>query len=99
MAWNLEAAKPKVPVKMFEMEKMPEGGAGGGLKVEQDRPEAQPVHSQVRRIKQDEARELLLRLQLLEIRPATSFREPAARQASPSPLRCAGSGQAISVGD
>ncbi|CAL4998848.1 unnamed protein product [Urochloa decumbens] len=86
---------------MFEMEKMPEEGERGDLKVEQDQPEAQPVHSQVRRIKQEdeEARELLLRLQLLEMRPATGFREPAARQASPSPLRRAGGGQAISVGD
>ena len=49
---------------MFERERrMPEEGGRGALKVEQDE---QPVHSQVRRIKQDEeARELLLRLQLL----------------------------------
>jgi hypothetical protein len=62
---------------MFERERrMPEEGGRGALKVEQDE---QPVHSQVRRIKQDEeARELLLRLQLLEIRPASGFREPAA---------------------
>ncbi|PUZ51518.1 hypothetical protein GQ55_6G193900 [Panicum hallii var. hallii] len=88
---------------MFETERrMPEEGGRGVLKLEQDeQPEAPPVHSQVGRIKQEdeEARELLLRLQLLEMRPATGFREPAAaRQASPSPLRRAG-GQAISVGD
>ncbi|TKW10368.1 hypothetical protein SEVIR_6G159900v4 [Setaria viridis] len=101
MAWNLEAAKPKVlESKMFERERrMPEEGERGVLKAEQDEPEAPPVHSQVRRIKQEDeaARELLLRLQLLEMRPATGFREPAARQTSPSPLRRAGGGQAISV--
>jgi len=84
---------------MFKTERrMPEEGGRGALKVEQDEG---PVHSQVRRIKQEdeEARELLLSLQLLEMRPATGFREPAAgRQASPSPLRRAG-GQTISVGD
>ena len=50
---------------MFKTERrMPEEGGRGALKVEQDE---QPVHSQVRRIKQEdeEARELLLRLQLL----------------------------------
>ncbi|WVZ92885.1 hypothetical protein U9M48_038920 [Paspalum notatum var. saurae] len=75
---------------MFETE--------GVVKLEQDQSEV-PVHSQVRKIKQEDeaARELLLRLQLLEMRPATGFREPAARQASPSPLRRAG--QVISVGD
>uniref|UniRef100_A0A0E0LUT8 Uncharacterized protein n=1 Tax=Oryza punctata TaxID=4537 RepID=A0A0E0LUT8_ORYPU len=60
------------------------------------------IHIQVRRIKQEDekARELLQRLQLLEMRPtataAIGFREPA-RPPSPSPLRRAG--QAISVGD
>uniref|UniRef100_A0A0D9X814 Uncharacterized protein n=1 Tax=Leersia perrieri TaxID=77586 RepID=A0A0D9X814_9ORYZ len=58
------------------------------------------IHIQVRRIKQEDekARELLQRLQLLEMRPAAAlgFREPA-RPPSPSPLRRAG--QAISVGD
>jgi len=83
---------------MFETE---EGeGPRGVLKVnvEQDQLEM-PVHSQARKIKQEDetVRELLLRLQLLEMRPPTGFRELVARQASPSPLRR--SGQAISVGD
>ncbi|OEL35021.1 hypothetical protein BAE44_0003962 [Dichanthelium oligosanthes] len=90
---------------MFETERqVPEEGARSCvLKAEQEQAEVPPaVHSQVRRIKQEdeEARELLLRLQLLETRPATSFREPAARQSSPSPLRRAGGGGlAVSVGD
>lgn len=101
------ASKAKgVQSKMFETERRqtPEEGARGVAKVEQDdQPEVTPVHSQVRRIKREDeaARELLLRLQLLEMRPATGgFREPAARRTSPSPLRRAGGGrQAISVGD
>lgn len=88
---------------MFERERrrLAEEGERGVLKAEEDEPEAAPpVHSQVRRIKQEDeaARELLLRLQLLEMRPAiTGFREPSPRRASPSPLRRAGGGQAISV--
>lgn len=82
---------------MLEMEQMLEQGARAASKPEQE-PEV-AVHSQVRKIKQEDekARELLMSLQLLEMRPGTGFREPAARQASPSPLRRAG--QAISVGD
>ncbi|KAL6596234.1 hypothetical protein ACP70R_046308 [Stipagrostis hirtigluma subsp. patula] len=81
---------------MPEMEQMLEDGAKSVCKTEQ---EEAPVHSQVRKIKleDEKARELLQRLQLLEMRPATGFREPVARPASPSPLRRAG--QAISVGD
>lgn len=80
------------------MEEMLEQGARSVFKVEQE----VLIHSQVRKIKQEDekARELLQRLQLLEMRPVADFREPAARQASPSapsPLRRAG--QAISVGD
>ena len=73
---------------------MPEEGGRGALKVEQDE---QPVHSQVRRIKQEdeEARELLLSLQLLEMRPATGFREPAGLTVAPGRA----GGQTISVGD
>ncbi|KAF8772858.1 hypothetical protein HU200_005248 [Digitaria exilis] len=89
---------------MFETEQIAEESARGVVKVEQDdQPEVLPVHSQVRRIKREHeaARELLLRLQLLEMRPATGGfrREPTSRRASPSPLRRAGGGQAISVGD
>ncbi|KAL5230235.1 hypothetical protein ABZP36_029011 [Zizania latifolia] len=79
------------------VEEMMEQGETSVVKVEQE----VLIHSQVRRIKQEDekARELLQRLQLLEMRPAADFRETA-RQAStsaPSPLRRAG--QAISVGD
>ncbi|GJN03559.1 hypothetical protein PR202_ga21015 [Eleusine coracana subsp. coracana] len=83
---------------VLEMEQMLEqGDARGVVKAEQE-PEV-AVHSQVRKIKQEDekARELLMRLQLLEMRPVTGFREPAARQTSPSPLQRAG--RAISVGD
>uniref|UniRef100_A0A0A8Y5C3 Uncharacterized protein n=1 Tax=Arundo donax TaxID=35708 RepID=A0A0A8Y5C3_ARUDO len=82
---------------MFEKEQMLREGERDVFKEEQEQEVL--VHSQVRKIKQEdeEARELLRRLQLLEIRPATGFRELAARQTSPSPLRRAG--QAISVGD
>lgn len=77
---------------------LPEQGARGELlKLEQEAP----VHSQVRKIKQEDekARELLHRLQLPETRPSvTDFRELSPRVSpSSSPLRRAG--QAISVGD
>ncbi|KAG8087252.1 hypothetical protein GUJ93_ZPchr0010g9205 [Zizania palustris] len=82
------------------VEEMMEQGETSLVKLEQE----VLIHSQVRRIKQedDKARELLQRLQLLEIRPATDFRATARQLAStsvpaPSPLRRAG--QAISVGD
>jgi hypothetical protein len=82
------------PLKIaLEMEEtMLVQGARGVLKAEQQEPEAVAVHIQVRKMKQEDekARELLMRLQLLEMRPATGFRDPAARQASPSPLRRAG---------
>jgi len=54
------------------------------------------VHSQVRRIKREdeEARERLLKLRLLETRPAGAFCDPVAWRASRSlsPLRRAGNG-------
>ena len=54
------------------------------------------VHSQVRRIKREdeEARERLLKLRLLETRPAGTFCDPVAWRASRSlsPLRRAGNG-------
>lgn len=60
------------------------------------------VHSQVRRIKREdeEARERLLKLRLLETRPAGAFCDPVAWRASRSlsPLRRAGNG-GIPVGD
>ena len=60
------------------------------------------VHSQVRRIKREdeEAREHLLKLRLLETRPAGAFCDPVAWRASRSlsPLRRAGNG-GIPVGD
>nr|XP_051205035.1 uncharacterized protein LOC127318591 [Lolium perenne] len=73
----------------------------GGRRVSssKEEQEAALVHSQVRRIKQEDekAKELLHRLRLLETRPAVvvDFREPAPRVSPPSPLRRAG--QAISV--
>jgi hypothetical protein len=76
-----------------------EQGARAALKAEQQELEVVAVHSQVRKIKREDekARELLTKLQPLEMRPGTGFREPAVRQASPSPLQRAG--RAISVGD
>ena len=60
------------------------------------------VHSQVRRIKREdeEARERLLKLRLLETRPAGAFCDPVAWRASRSlsPLRRAGNG-GIPVGE
>ena len=54
------------------------------------------VHSKVRRIKREdeEARERLLKLRLLETRPAGAFCDPVAWRASRSlsPLRRAGNG-------
>jgi hypothetical protein len=76
---------------MFETEE--EEGPRGVLKVEVERGQLEKtVHSQVRKIKWRTRRQgrLLLRLQLLEMRPPTGFRELVARQASPSPLRRSG---------
>jgi hypothetical protein len=69
----------------------PKQGAGG------DQEEVLPVHSQVRRIKKEdeETRERLLKLQLLEIRPLVAARRAMRR--SLSPLRRAGN--AVPVGD
>ena len=57
---------------------------------------ARVVHSQVRRIKREDeaARERLLKLRLLETRPAGAFCDPVAWRASRSlsPLRRAGNG-------
>ncbi|KAL6600774.1 hypothetical protein ACP70R_045059 [Stipagrostis hirtigluma subsp. patula] len=88
------ARSPFVP--MEERSPAPEQGAGAakGQAVEQE--EVLLVHSQVRRIKQEdeEARARLLKLQRLETMPAAGglIRELAARQASRSlsPLRRAG---------
>jgi hypothetical protein len=78
----------KVPVRA-----PPEQGAGGVVKERQQ--EVLLVYSQVRRIKKEdeEIRERLLKLQLLEIRPLAA-RQP---MRSLSPLRRAGN--AIPVGD
>ncbi|XP_062198414.1 uncharacterized protein LOC133901159 [Phragmites australis] len=95
------ARSPFVP--MEERVQVPEQGAGGGaIKDRLVEPEVLLVHSQVRRIKQEdeEIREHLLKLQLLETRPAGRFYDPVAarRVMRPlSPLRRAGN--AISVGD
>ncbi|KAL6655980.1 hypothetical protein ACP70R_006806 [Stipagrostis hirtigluma subsp. patula] len=84
------ARSPFVP--MEERAPAPEQGAGAAKGQE----EVLLVHSQVRRIKQEdeEARARLLKLQRLETMPAAGglIRELAARQASRSlsPLRRAG---------
>jgi hypothetical protein len=90
------------------MEAGREQGAGGGGAAtkgqEQQAAEAAVllVHSQVRRIKREdeEVRERLLKLRLLETRPAGAFCDPVAWRASRSlsPLRRAGNG-GIPVGD
>ncbi|KAE8820906.1 hypothetical protein D1007_01224 [Hordeum vulgare] len=68
---------------------------------EQEQREVLLIHSQVRRIKREdeETRRHLLKLQLLETRPAAGHGQEASRPASRSlsPLRRSGS--AIPVGD
>ncbi|XP_039816450.1 uncharacterized protein LOC120679025 [Panicum virgatum] len=81
-------------------------GGGGGAVVMKGQEEQEAavrlVHSQVRRIKREdeEARERLLKLRLLETRPAGAFCDPVAWRASRSlsPLRRAGNG-GIPVGE
>ncbi|KAG8049658.1 hypothetical protein GUJ93_ZPchr0009g69 [Zizania palustris] len=79
---------------------MEERGQGQGQDGKQ-REGVYLVHSQVRRIKEEEeeARELVVKLQLLETRPAGCGCPPAAARASRplSPLRRAGG--AIPVGE
>jgi hypothetical protein len=84
------ARSPFVPVEERVPVTPPKQGAGG------DQQEVLPVHSQVRRIKKEdeETRERLLKLQLLEIRPLVARR---AVRRSLSPLRRAGN--AVPVGD
>ncbi|RCV11603.1 hypothetical protein SEVIR_2G207900v4 [Setaria viridis] len=102
------ARSPFVPMEARE-----QAGTGGGAEAgkgqapHQAREEEQEaavllVHSQVRRIKREdeEIRERLLKLRLLETRPAGGFVcDPVAWRASRSlsPLRRAGNG--IPVGD
>uniref|UniRef100_A0ACD6A2S0 Uncharacterized protein n=1 Tax=Avena sativa TaxID=4498 RepID=A0ACD6A2S0_AVESA len=87
-----QAPPSVVPMEMVRPEQ-------GARRVSEEEQEAALVHSQVRKIKQEDekARELLHRLRLREARPTTvivDFREPV-RRAPPSPLRR--TGQAISV--
>ncbi|XP_062194780.1 uncharacterized protein LOC133897961 [Phragmites australis] len=98
------ARSPYLQMEERVQVQVPEQGARrGGIKdqlVEQEK--VLLVHSQVRRIKQEdeEIRERLLKLQLLETRPAGGFYVPvAARRVlrSLSPLRRAGN--SVSVAD
>ncbi|OEL29757.1 hypothetical protein BAE44_0009225 [Dichanthelium oligosanthes] len=77
------------------------GAANKGQVQEEQEEEVLLVHSQVRRIKREdeEIRERLLKLRLLETRPAGGFCDPVAWRASRSlsPLRRAGNG--IPVGE
>lgn len=86
------ARSPFVPAE----ERAAEQGAGGGaVMAKEKQEEVLLVHSQVRRIKKEdeEIRERLLKLQLLEVRPLVARRV----MRSLSPLRRAGN--AISVGE
>ncbi|KAK3133283.1 hypothetical protein QOZ80_6AG0534640 [Eleusine coracana subsp. coracana] len=88
------ARSPFVPVEERASVMAPEQGAAGGGETNKGQ-EVLLVHSQVRRIKKEdeEIRERLLKLQLLEIRPLVARRV----MRSLSPLRRAGN--AIPVGD
>ncbi|CAN6166895.1 unnamed protein product [Urochloa humidicola] len=95
------ARSPFVPMEAREQQ----GAANKGQQAQEEQEQAVLlVHSQVRRIKkEDEIRERLLKLRLLETRPGAAggfgFCDPVAWRASRSlsPLRRAGSG--IPVGE
>jgi len=86
---------------MEEKDQGPGRGAGAGVNKKQvEQQEVLLVHSQVRRIKKEdeEARERLLKLRLLETRPTAggvAWRAPR----SLSPLRRAGSAIPVPVGE
>ncbi|KAF8688356.1 hypothetical protein HU200_042318 [Digitaria exilis] len=85
-----------------QMEEREQGGKGQQGQAQEEEQAVLLVHSQVRRIKKEdeEIRERLLKLRLLETRPiAGGFCDPVAWRASRSlsPLRRAGNG--IPVGD
>ncbi|KAF8657655.1 hypothetical protein HU200_059807 [Digitaria exilis] len=86
-----------------QMEEREQGAKGQQGQVQEEEQAVLLVHSQVRRIKKEdeEIRERLLKLRLLETRPtnAGGFCDPVAWRASRSlsPLRRAGNG--IPVGD
>ncbi|CAL5081378.1 unnamed protein product [Urochloa decumbens] len=92
------ARSPFVPMEAREQQGAGRGGAGNKGQQEQA---VLLVHSQVRRIKREdeEIRERLLKLRLLETMPGAGFCDPVAWRASRSlsPLRRAGSG--IPVGE
>ncbi|CAD6219423.1 unnamed protein product [Miscanthus lutarioriparius] len=85
------------------MEEKEQGAAGRGAGVNKEQVEKQEVllmHSQVRRIKkEDEARERLLKLRLLETRPAASGGVAWRAPRFLSPLRRAGSAIPVPVGE
>jgi hypothetical protein len=88
---------------MEEKDQGPGRGAGAGVNKKQvEQQEVLLVHSQVRRIKKEdeEARERLLKLRLLETRPAAAGGGVAWRAPrSLSPLRRAGSAIPVPVGE
>ena len=87
------------------MEEKEQGAAGrAGAGVNKEQVEQQEVlllvHSQVRRIKEEEeARERLLKLRLLETRPAAAGGVAWRAPRSLSPLRRAGSAIPVPVGE
>ena len=86
---------------MEEKEQGAAGRAGAGVNKEQvEQQEVLLVHSQVRRIKEeDEARERLLKLRLLETRPAAAGGVAWRAPRSLSPLRRAGSAIPVPVAE
>lgn len=74
-------------------------GAGAAAAVNKEQQEVLLVHSQVRRIKEEdeEARERLLKLRLLETRPAAGGGVAWRAPRSLSPLRRAGSAITVPV--
>ncbi|XP_066399381.1 uncharacterized protein [Miscanthus floridulus] len=85
-------------VPMEEKEQGAAGRAGAGVNKEQE--VLLLVHSQVRRIKEEEeARERLLKLRLLETRPAAAGGVAWRAPRSLSPLRRAGSAIPVPVGE